>query len=143
LEVVIIHGANSGHEEKILDLETPEDILGLSSKQSIDFKNKVARINGLLRDKKMVFWWGAGSSSVIYLSQVEKEIFKKAGLSVIDGDKNKWGLYLPVANLKVTPFTVLKGKKIDYLIIASSFFNEIRKTLRINDILAETIEVFV
>jgi hypothetical protein len=62
---------------------------------------------------------------------------------VIDGDKNKWGLYIPVINLKVIPFTVLKNRKIDYLIIASSFSDEICETLRINDIFAKRVEVFV
>jgi hypothetical protein len=143
LRVVMTHLSNNRYEEKITDLERPGDILGLSSKKVADFGSKVTRIKSLLLNKRRVFWWGAGSSSVIYLSQIEKDILENTALTVIDGDKNKWGLYIPVINLKVIPFTVLKNRKIDYLIIASSFSDEICETLRINDIFAKRVEVFV
>lgn len=76
-------------------------------------------------------------------TKYHKEILEKTELTVIDGGRNKWGLCIPVINLKVIPFTVLKNRKIDYLIIASEFSDEIRETLTINDILAKSIEVFV
>ena len=124
-------------------LERPVDILDLCLRKNKEYQNKIVQINFLLREKKNIVWWGAGSTSVIYLNQVDQNILKEAKLTVIDGDKNKWGLYIPIINAMVWPFTILKDKQIDKLIVASSFAGEIKETLRLNNISVNNMETFV
>ncbi len=95
-------------------------------------QSKFKQIKDFLEDNqgKKVYWWGAGSSSVIILNQIKSYVMDKIAFEIIDGDKNKWGLFIPGINIKVEPFTKLAKQEIDCLVIASSFFKEIEKTLQ-------------
>jgi SAM-dependent methyltransferase len=142
LRVVLMHGVDGG-EPRVKAIEASEDVFRLSSQKAETFKTRVANLRSAFPKLKKVYWWGAGSSSVIYLNQIKEHISDKDQLSIIDGDKNKWGLYIPGINLKVNPFIVLKGKSVDHLIVASSFLEEIKETLSNNQIFVKSIEELV
>ena len=141
LRVVILHVANKTYKEVPI-AESPYKIKELATRLSNELKNKALRLNNLLTENTNVFWWGAGSSSVIFLNQIHKDILNKFDLIIVDGDENKWGMYIPGLNRKVLPFTVLKGKTIDLLIIASELYEEIAATIKRENISAKKIEVF-
>ena len=105
--------------------------------------NKILKMNNLFFEQKSIFWWGAGSSSVIFLNQIDKDILRKIDLTIVDGDSNKWHNCFPGLNMEVQPFTILKERQVDLLVIASELYGEILATIRKNNILAKKIEVLV
>jgi SAM-dependent methyltransferase len=106
-----------------------------------DFNNKVKKVNEIVKNNKDIYWWGAGSSSVIYLNQIEKNLDYKSNIIVVDGDKNKEGLYIPGVNLKVNSFAILENKEISTLVVASSFYEEIKNTMKNFNINAKHIDI--
>lgn len=143
LRVVMVHRENDGYKE-IKSQGNSDGIIDLSKELYRDFKKTVRELNRFLKSKKgsKVYWWGAGSSSVSFLNQIHKDVYEEAGLSVVDGDKNKWGKYIPGLNIKVQPFKILSGKRLDTLIIASEFHREIMETCKANGILADNVRIF-
>jgi len=97
----------------------------------------------LLEEKRRetVYWWGAGSSAVIHLNQVDPAVIQDTNLTVVDGYKNKWGMFIPGPNLEVHPFTILENKSIKTLIIASEFHGEILETCKRHNITAGQVMV--
>ncbi|WP_236757917.1 class I SAM-dependent methyltransferase [Aeromonas cavernicola] len=100
------------------------------------------RANDFLRNKKTVFWWGAGSASVILLNNLDPAILQETTVIVIDGDKNKADLTIPGVNLKVCSYEIIRNSHITDLIIASSFYNEIFKTMEAHGIRYSNVEIF-
>lgn len=74
-----------------------------------------------------VFWWGAGSSSILYLNLLPKEFLKK--ITVVDGDERKKGLYIPGNLMPIHSKSLIAGRKLGQVVVASSFFNEIKQSL--------------
>ena len=142
LRVVITHLTDKTYKEAAI-AENPDKIKALASNLNNSFKSETSRLCDLLLEHTTVFWWGAGSSSVIFLNQIPKDILNKIDLTVIDGDENKWQKYIPGLNVKVQSFDVLKGKSVDLVIIASQLHKEIITTIRENNISVKKIEVFV
>lgn len=95
--------------------------------------NRERELKDILKNNSKIYWWGAGSASVCYLNKF-RDYLKNREIIVIDGDKNKYGKIIPGVNLEVKPFFEIKNKHIDTLIIASSFFKEIMKTIDSNNI---------
>ncbi len=106
-----------------------------------DLCRTTAKLRALFTAHKSVHWWGAGSSSVMWLNQIGAGILKRAELTVVDGDSAKWGLYIPGVNVEVKPYSILAGETVDLMIIASEFSDEIKATMRANRIQAKKIEV--
>lgn len=107
------------------------------------YKLKLQKLQDILSMNKVLYWWGAGSSSVIFLNSM-KDYICQAGIdiTVLDGDSNKWGKHIPSIGLEVKPYKEFFGRKLPYLVIASQFYREIIETLRVNNIRADKIEVF-
>lgn len=84
--------------------------------------------------EKKIFWWGAGSLSVILLNQLERKLVEDCDLCIIDGDSAKEGFFIPGINLPVSPVSLIAGRSIETLIIASSYHNEIMQTIKDNKI---------
>lgn len=142
LRVVIVHKDNDKYN-KIEFFENPKEITAYARKLYNEFTKTVIWMNQILYKNigKKVYWWGAGSSSVIYLNQIHPNIREKVEIVIVDGDKNKEGCYIPGVNLKVNSYEILKGVSIDFLIIASSLYNEIQTTMANNKISAKKIKV--
>ena len=100
-----------------------------------------AKLRALFKEHDEIYWWGAGSSSVMWLNQVGAGLLKRRVPIVIDGDSAKWGLFIPGVNVEVTPYTILTGSTVDLMIIASEFSDEIKATMKANGIEARKIEV--
>jgi len=88
-----------------------------------------------------IYWWGAGSVSVIYLNQLKRSGVNITTIRVVDSDKTKQGCLIPGVDITVGQVSSLRGKNIGKLIIASSLFNEIEKTMSEKDITAKDILV--
>lgn len=88
-----------------------------------------------------VYWWGAGSASVILLNQIDSDILKKVNLVIIDGDPSKVGTIIPGLNIPVHSADILQGRHIETLIIASSFFREIEDEIQRRGFNVRTIRV--
>ncbi len=134
LRVVMVHKDNSEYNE--IDYhESAELILKTAPQQYNALLRSVEKLNSLLSEYqgKKVYWWGAGSASVIYLNQVSSELLKKVEFVVVDGDSKKFGFCIPGVGLKIESFETLKEKKIDCLVIASSFATEIKSTIAKNN----------
>jgi SAM-dependent methyltransferase len=141
LRVVLVHENNEKYQEFIPN-EKPEDLLKQASKQYENLLTSIENLNKILKEYvgKKIYWWGAGSASVIYINQIESDIKAKLELVVVDGDSKKWDFYVPGADLKINSFEILKQTEIDCLIIASSFAKEIKGTIaNLNAKVARTI----
>ena len=108
-----------------------------------DQREKIHKVEETLASRagETVYWWGAGSASTVILNQVSPGILSRVNLVVVDGDRRKVGLFVPGVNLGICSFETLKGRKIGLLVIGSSFYDEIRETLRESSILPEEIHV--
>lgn len=97
-----------------------------------DMHNKKDLLKRFFKESlgKRIYWWGAGSLSTILLNQIDIDILEDIDLIVIDGDSQKVGNYLPGINIQVSSFKSIANTKIDRLIIASSYYEEIQDTLR-------------
>jgi hypothetical protein len=142
LHIVVTHEYNQQYDSILIpnslkwSLEKAHDYFS-------NFHANVKRINELLKKSngKKIFWWGAGSSSVIYLNQIDKTVLDQLLLIVIDGDSNKWGRYIPgFRGLQVLPYNVITDQVVEVVIIASSFHREIMNTMEKNHIIASYVE---
>lgn len=133
----------TGYNSHVESFEKPVDILDKCLRMNMNYLLKIERINELIRRKKQIVWWGAGSTSVIFLNQIERNSYFPSMMTIVDGDKNKWEKYIPVINQKVYPYTILSNQIVDNMIVASSFSNEIKQTLVKNNISVNDMEVFV
>lgn len=140
LRVVIVKKQNVKFDDISLRFDVETFIENLDA-YYVDFKDKVKKVNDIVINNKQVYWWGAGSSSVIYLNQIENNLLDKSNVVIVDGDKNKEGLCIPGINLEVRSFKILENKSIDTLVIASSFYEEIKNTMKSYNIRAKHIEI--
>jgi hypothetical protein len=130
LRVVLVHKENSEFAE--IDYpESSQELINSAIKQYQDMEKSVKKLNALMAgyEGKKVYWWGAGSASVIYLNQIATDLIKKVNFEVVDGDSKKCGYYIPGTTLKIESCESLKDMEIDCLVIASSFATEIKETL--------------
>lgn len=143
LRVVLAH-EDAAHPEPGLPAPPADVVLRRGEARYAVFKADVDRLRGLLaRDTGGdVWWWGAGSAAVVLLNQVGDLVRNRRGLHVVDGDPNKWGCVVPGVNLPVRPSEELRNKSVGQLVIASSFHEEIRQSLRDLGAEAQRIEVF-
>ncbi len=95
----------------------------------------------LEREGKPMFWWGAGTASIIYLNQLDRGILARADLRVVDGDPKKWGLFIPGVEFEIGDFKTMAGEEGAGLIIASSFYKEIQATLDQNNLFPDAVKV--
>ncbi len=142
LRVVIVHGDAAGYQE-IRPLKRPEAVVAAAGKQYRYFTDSVAAMRRVLESERgeKVYWWGAGSSAVVYLNQADPSVLQDTSLTVVDGDKNKWGMFIPGPNLEVRPFTILENKSVKTLCIASEFHSEILDTCKRYNITAGQVMV--
>lgn len=93
------------------------------------FQLNIRKIEEFLRgNDDLVYWWGAGSASVIYLNQIKLKNLKDI-VFILDGDKNKIGEFIPRLVLPVNHWSFIKNKNIKKIIIASEFVDEIKKKM--------------
>jgi hypothetical protein len=120
----------------IRPLKRPEAVVEAARKQYAYFRENVVSVKRLLESMlgDEVFWWGAGSSAVVHLNQAAEADLRDAGVTVVDGDSNKWGMFIPGRNLEVHPFNILENRFIKTLIIASEFHTEILDTCKRHNI---------
>lgn len=108
-----------------------------------EFRSTVQKLRTLCKTHKKIYWWGAGSSSVVWLNQINGSALVRTKLIVVDGDPEKWGRYIPGVNLIVNPYTILNGATVDLMVIASEFSKDIRATMATHGIHARRVEVVV
>lgn len=142
LRVVIAHQSNNKFNEIIIK-ENQNDILMKAIQNYEKFKKQIEEINEIIKQNigKKIYWWGTGILSVLYLNQINKDVLDKVDLIIVDGDKNKNGYFVPGVNIEVKYYDLIKNNKVDYIIIASTFDNEIKKTMDDNNIFADKIKV--
>lgn len=141
---VVLGQCDSGQFET-LNLDKEKDALFAHAlSKHMAFKEQIERLNSILRSRtgEKVYWWGAGSTAVVYLNQLEQSIKENVQIEVYDGDKNKWDCYIPGLGLQVKAFHRLRDSSIDCLIIASQFHREIHNTLQELNVSTPRIEVF-
>lgn len=81
-----------------------------------------------------IYWWGTGSTSTIVLANIPHNMLQTLDITFIDSDETREGLVMPILGLynnkiRTVNSEISKINKEDSLIIASSFSNEIIKTL--------------
>jgi hypothetical protein len=138
----------AGHADKaapriIPEMEERSDIMKRAGQMQLSLASQSERLYRLFEKYKgqTLHWWGAGSTSVIYLNQVGPELIKQVNLVLIDGDPNKWGYYIPGVGIQVQPDHVIKDTLVDVMVIASSFHSEIKAKMDYLGIKAKHIEV--
>jgi hypothetical protein len=144
LRVVITHNNNEQYCE--VNIEENQNEIVESAVQLYDkFKMQGKKLNEILKNNshKKVYWWGTGILSVLYLNQIERGILENIELVILDGDENKVGSFVPGVNIKVNYYEQIKNSKVDLIIIASTFYNEIADTMKRNNIIAEKIETIL
>lgn len=147
---------------EILSMETTENVIRVClkntpptkmfaqhKKNGVDrllrkIESKIAdRLNDLETLKKLikiadnVFWWGAGSSSIMVLSDLGAEICRGKKFFFIDSDEERRGLVLPVPflndhSIELPSEVCPRIREEDLLVIASSFSGEIMDTINKN-----------
>jgi len=106
-----------------------------------DLCKTIHKLREVFKTHKKIHWWGAGSSSVFWLNQIGAGILKKTDLIVVDGDRAKWGMFIPGVNVEVWPSLILGDATVGLMIIASEFSEEIKATMGTHRIHARKIEV--
>lgn len=100
-----------------------------ANKEQERFLSDIKRIEKFLtHNDEPVYWWGAGSTSVIYLSQIKTANLRHI-IIILDSDKDKIGKFIPGSLLPVTEWQVIKNKNINKLIVASEFIGEIKEKM--------------
>jgi hypothetical protein len=121
-------------------LPHPDELVGKIEKQKELLISNVSKIRQLLNQtKSKLYWWGSGSSAVLFLNQLNKDELDK--IEVLDGALERNGLVISGTGLTVNFFEKIKKTNIETLIITSSFYKEIQSTLALNDITVEVVEV--
>ena len=141
MRVVLVLKENNTYPEKEITI-TARDISERAKKIHSTFLKKINMLNNFINacSGKKVVWWGAGSSSVISLNQLDEVTLNS--IEVIDGDKQKWDCFIPGTNLKVHSFFTIKDKKVECMVIASSLCAEIKKTMEENNITADKLLIY-
>lgn len=144
LRVVLVHDTDPRPEQPATGEATTEEIVARAQANFRQFQAQIVRLNDIVRScaGKTVYWWGAGSTGVVYLNQMDQALRRSADIVVVDGDKTKWGCFVPGPSMPVKSFEELKNLTIDCLIIASLFGREIRATLSSIGAVAKRVEVF-
>lgn len=142
LRIIAVHRERDIYADFELENETLDYIQKKAFDEYNTFKENVKKINDYFKSVSNLVWWGAGSSSVILINQLEPEIINQRDILVVDGDKNKWYCYIPGTNIQVKPYTDINQKKIDLLIIASSFYKEILQTIKTLDVQIGKVVIF-
>ncbi len=144
LRVVLAHGDDHRSEKTETGEATKDMIIRRARDNYRKFTEQVARLNTLVQAyrEKTLFWWGAGSTGVVYLNQLRPAIRQGTQIEIVDGDKSKWGCYVPGPLLPVRSSETLKHRSVDCLVIASQFEGEIREALRSFNVIPKRIEVF-
>lgn len=95
------------------------------------FRQKIEHLTGFFRDRagSPIYWWGAGSLSVITLNALPEAVRKTVQLRIFDGDRKKVKLVMPGTGTLIEAVEALHGKHLDHLVVASSFYKEIRERL--------------
>ncbi len=141
LRVVFSKAENMRYREVDIDFDKAEYISNLTEIKIIH-EGCRERVDNFLRGKDTVFWWGAGSASVILLNEIKPDVLASTQIVVVDGDRGKSNLTIPGVNLKVDHYSVFKGTHINNLVIASSFYKEIFDSIRLSGITYDHVEVF-
>jgi len=124
--------------------DDPQTLLRTSREKFATFRANVQTLQELFTrfQDKDLYCWGAGSATVIYLNQIPPALRHSVRLHLLDGDRQKWNNVIPGTSFRVRSFKEFAGKKLDKLIIVSSFAGEIRQTMASNGIQADSTEVF-
>lgn len=142
IRFVIAFENNMSYKE-INDIEDPQELIKSVSESCNKFTSIVKKLEVLIKScsSEKLYWWGAGSLSVIYLNQIDKKLLDEVEIVIVDGDSSKIGCYMPGVNIKVKSFMELKDVEIEKMVIASSFYKEILETMTKHNILVKNIEV--
>ncbi|WNC32646.1 MULTISPECIES: class I SAM-dependent methyltransferase [unclassified Thermosynechococcus] len=131
--------------EKPVDIvkEYRQKIISLALEKQNQINKIIIEVENIIKDStKEIYWWGAGSLSVDILTLIDQSLLIGSKLRVIDGDDRKWGMTIPCLNIDVEPFHILKedGKQ-KLLIIASSFYEEILRTIERESLQVQEIKI--
>lgn len=141
IRVVITHSKNEPYNNPF-HIETLEEIEKMAYEKFNAYKIKIQKLKNIISKNKRIYWWGAGSSSVIFLNALKDYLNEvNAEVIVIDGDPNKWGKCIPSIGLEVRSYKEFSDKELSMVIIASQFYREIINTLEINRIHVNSMEV--
>jgi len=142
IRIVIVNEENMSYKAINFD-ETLDDIDKMAIESNSEMLNNVDKITEILErfSSEKVFWWGAGSTSVIYLNQINEQLLSKLDIEIVDGDSNKYGKIVPHLNYEVKPYSEMQNKENECLIIASSFSEEIKETMKENHIVVKNVFV--
>jgi 2-polyprenyl-3-methyl-5-hydroxy-6-metoxy-1,4-benzoquinol methylase len=143
LRLVIALESNTIHNEINLITNKDEYIENVE-KYSQNFKLCINEINKYISESKnnIVCWCGTGSTSVIYLNQIDKSNLNNKSIVVIDAHSNKEGLFIPVIGLEINSLKSQANKTFDNMIIASSFYDHIISKMSELDIKCDNIKKF-
>jgi len=138
----IVQKTNGGSREAGTD-ESIETVIARALKIQTEFLQKIRYIEQVLVQAggQKIYWWGAGSASTILLNQIDKTILNQSEIVIIDGDTTKTGHFIPGVNYKIHDCRILNNSTVDTLIIASSFYPEIKNVMKNNNISAKSIGV--
>jgi SAM-dependent methyltransferase len=143
LRLVLVHAENSRFPEFPMQ-DVQQELLERSRNRLRSFEKQVLKLRDLFQRHRgeTIYWWGAGSASILLLHQIPEELRKAVDLRILDGDPGKWGNGIPGTGLLVQPFRTVAGMNLNVLLIVSSFAAEIRQTMEEQAIHASTLEVF-
>jgi len=128
---VIVHKNNNCYGTPQINTDISHEI-ERAKKIHSEMQQKINSVISLFKTcvGKKIYWWGAGSLSVILLNQIEGSLVEDYDLCIIDGDPAKAGFFIPGINLPVSPVSMIAGQMIEKLIIASSYSDEIMETIK-------------
>jgi SAM-dependent methyltransferase len=142
LRFVIARHDDVSHEGVPVD-EDIGSVIARAAGIGVNQRDKIRKIEEILtsRAEETVYWWGAGSASTVILNEISPKILSRVDLVVVDGDRQKAGLFVPGVDLGIHSFEILRNREIGLLVIGSSFYDEIQETLRESSILPDEIHV--
>jgi SAM-dependent methyltransferase len=121
-----------------------EEIARRARAEMAHLEENTQRLSRILNQWKgePIYWWGSGLASIRYLNQIDSSLMNTLDLKFLDGQKDRWGLFIPGLGIEIESYENLRGKEISNLVIGSSFHEEIKSKLKSLDIRVRNIEVF-
>ncbi|MDR2638971.1 MAG: class I SAM-dependent methyltransferase [Helicobacteraceae bacterium] len=135
--VVFAKRLNASQIVKTGAIESVYDLAQKAKLQQDKLNKNVKCARNFLKEHSEIYWWGTGSFSAILLSQLSYDDLRDTPIFPLDSDINRKGFFLANIAQPILYVEDIKGLKPKALVIGSSLKDEIKRAMKIYDIVPE------
>jgi|YNPMSStandDraft_1061717.scaffolds.fasta_scaffold04546_6 hypothetical protein len=131
-EVLIAVFSNSNNETEKYSIDKEESYLNFKMLME-KRRNRIFKGFQVLEEKikhyNNILIWGAGSSAVLYLNNIKKEIFENKNIRIVSRDERHEGNFIPGLLKPVENPVKYENRFFDLIVVLSQFYEEIRENI--------------